>query len=148
MQVDHALEDVCGLGLAVDRLQRFAAAQLHKNLRADVPILSDAARALAALLAALPDGPVVADLAVAARTATASQAAQDGNPWRPLHLALRRALRDDVIVAGDSSRVTYYGTMHFWQFDRPGRLLYPTGYTTLGYGLPAAIGAAVGSGLR
>jgi len=122
------------------------AAQLHKNLRADVPILSDASAALTALSTALPAGPIAADRAAAAKTATNAEAALDGDLWRPLQVALRRALPSDVIVAGDSSRVTYYGTVHFWPIDRPGRLLYPTGYATLGYGLPAAIGAAVGSG--
>jgi thiamine pyrophosphate-dependent acetolactate synthase large subunit-like protein len=124
------------------------AAQLHKNLRATVPILADAASAVSALLTALPARQPAADRAVAARAATEAEAAQDGDPWRPLQEALSRALPEDVIVAGDSSRVTYYGTVHFWPFDQPGRLLYPTGYATLGYGLPAAIGAAVGTSGR
>ena len=47
------------------------------------------------------------------------------------------------MVAGDSSQVTYYGTVHSWPFTPANRLLYPTGYATLGYGLPAAIGAKI-----
>jgi acetolactate synthase-1/2/3 large subunit len=47
------------------------------------------------------------------------------------------------VVAGDSSQVTYLGTVHHWPFTPANRLLYPTGYATLGYGLPAAIGAKV-----
>jgi len=46
-------------------------------------------------------------------------------------------------VAGDSSQVTYYGTAHHWPAELPNRLLYPTIYATLGYGLPAAVGAAI-----
>ena len=46
-------------------------------------------------------------------------------------------------MAGDSSQVTYYGTVHYWPFTPANRLLYPTGYATLGYGLPAAIGAKI-----
>jgi thiamine pyrophosphate-dependent acetolactate synthase large subunit-like protein len=125
------------------------AAQLHKNLPADVPILSDAAQAVESLIAALPTThePLGSgDRVTAARSAIAEEAARDGSPWRPLQEALQRALPEDVIIAGDSSRVTYYGTVHFWPLDRPGRLLYPTGYATLGYGLPAAIGAAVATG--
>jgi acetolactate synthase-1/2/3 large subunit len=49
----------------------------------------------------------------------------------------------DTVIAGDSSQVTYYGTVHHWPFTPANRLLYPTGYATLGYGLPAAIGAKV-----
>jgi thiamine pyrophosphate-dependent acetolactate synthase large subunit-like protein len=35
----------------------------------------------------------------------------------------------------------YYGVVHFLPRDAPRRLLYPTAYATLGYGVPAAIGA-------
>jgi len=52
------------------------------------------------------------------------------------------------VVAGDSSQVTYYGTVHHWPFTPANRLLYPTGYATLGYGLPAAIGAKVADPAR
>jgi acetolactate synthase-1/2/3 large subunit len=52
------------------------------------------------------------------------------------------------VVAGDSSQVTYYGTVHHWPFTPANRLLYPTGYATLGYGLPAAIGAKVAAPTR
>jgi len=33
--------------------------------------------------------------------------------------------------------------VHYWPFTAANRLLYPTGYATLGYGLPAAIGAKI-----
>ncbi len=56
---------------------------------------------------------------------------------------LADALPPDTVVAGDSSQVTYYGTVHYWPFTPANRLIYPTGYATLGYGLPAAIGAKV-----
>jgi acetolactate synthase-1/2/3 large subunit len=52
------------------------------------------------------------------------------------------------VVAGDSSQVTYYGTVHHWRFTPANRLLYPTGYATLGYGLPAAIGAKLADAAR
>jgi thiamine pyrophosphate-dependent acetolactate synthase large subunit-like protein len=41
--------------------------------------------------------------------------------------------------------VTYYGTVHFWPMEAPGQFLYPLGYATLGYGLPAGIGAKLGN---
>jgi acetolactate synthase-1/2/3 large subunit len=44
--------------------------------------------------------------------------------------------------------VTYYGTVHHWPFTPANRLLYPTGYATLGYGLPAAIGAKIADPAR
>jgi acetolactate synthase-1/2/3 large subunit len=47
------------------------------------------------------------------------------------------------VLAGDSSQVTYFGSVHFFDVDHPRRFCYSPGYATLGYGLPAAIGAAV-----
>jgi 5-guanidino-2-oxopentanoate decarboxylase len=35
----------------------------------------------------------------------------------------------------------YYGAVHFLPMDPRRRFVYPTGYATLGYALPAAIGA-------
>jgi acetolactate synthase-1/2/3 large subunit len=35
----------------------------------------------------------------------------------------------------------YHGAVHLLAFDEPSRFVYPTGYATLGYALPAAIGA-------
>ena len=70
-------------------------------------------------------------------------AERDAGPWARIQQSLASALPADTVVAGDSSQVTYYGTVHHWPFTPANRLLYPTGYATLGYGLPAAIGAKV-----
>ena len=79
----------------------------------------------------------------AARDAIAADADADAGPWAEIQRVLAAALPADTVVAGDSSQVTYYGTVHYWPFTPANRLLYPTGYATLGYGLPAAIGAKV-----
>jgi thiamine pyrophosphate-dependent acetolactate synthase large subunit-like protein len=71
------------------------------------------------------------------------RAGRDAGPWEPIQRALAAVLPADTVVAGDSSQVTYYGTVHHWPFTPANRLLYPTGHATLGYGLPAAIGAKV-----
>src|SRR5699024_2823513 len=44
---------------------------------------------------------------------------------------------------GDSAQVSYFGTVHQWPMAFAGQFVYPAGYATLGYGLPAAIGAKV-----
>lgn len=49
---------------------------------------------------------------------------------------------DDLILVGDSTRPTYYAA---WQYEctRPGRYFHSvSGFGTLGYALPAALGAA------
>ena len=46
-------------------------------------------------------------------------------------------------VVGDSSQVTYFGSAHFFDTQRPAEFLYMAGFATLGYGLPAGIGAKI-----
>ena len=75
------------------------------------------------------------------REAIREEALQDGAPWLPLMGALDEALGDDGILAGDSTQAAYYGAVHFLPMDARRRFIYPTGYATLGYALPAAIGA-------
>jgi thiamine pyrophosphate-dependent acetolactate synthase large subunit-like protein len=54
---------------------------------------------------------------------------------------LEGALGADGILSGDSTMAAYYGAVHFLPMDAAQRFVYPTGYATLGYALPAAIGA-------
>src|SRR5699024_4024659 len=49
----------------------------------------------------------------------------------------------NVVIAGDSSQVTYDGTVHALSASTPDQLLYMPGFATLGYGIPAALGAKV-----
>ncbi|HEY0573840.1 MAG TPA: thiamine pyrophosphate-dependent enzyme [Pseudonocardia sp.] len=46
-----------------------------------------------------------------------------------------------TVIAGDSTMACYYGVLSGLPVHRPSGFLYPTGGGTLGYGLPAAIGA-------
>jgi thiamine pyrophosphate-dependent acetolactate synthase large subunit-like protein len=129
------------------------AAQLGKNLTPTLALEADAATALTQLLSLLdaepPAGPRVRGdgraRAEQARAACSEVAALEAGPWAELNRVLAAALPADTVVAGDSSQVSYYGTAHFWPAAGPGRLLYPTIYATLGYGLPAAVGAKVGA---
>jgi thiamine pyrophosphate-dependent acetolactate synthase large subunit-like protein len=121
-------------------------AQMHKNVRADIPVVGDAASVLGEVVEALTDLGRAAFAHAgtdAARSAIAAEAALDAGPWAQIQRSLASALPADTVVAGDSSQVTYYGTVHHWPFTPANRLLYPTGYATLGYGLPAAIGAKI-----
>ena len=118
-------------------------AQLEKNLPADLGLAADAGAALAALLAALPagarrpPGPEVEEV----RAAIRAEALEDGAPWLALVDALAGALGPAGVLSGDSTMPAYYGVAHFLAMDAAARFIYPTGYATLGYALPAAIGA-------
>jgi 5-guanidino-2-oxopentanoate decarboxylase len=111
-------------------------AQLHKNAPADVAVLGDAR----AVLERLPARTAGEDLSVV-RAAIREEALADGAPWLDLVGALDEVLGPDGILAGDSTMPAYYGAVHFLPMDPRRRFIYPTGYATLGYALPAAIGA-------
>ena len=56
---------------------------------------------------------------------------------------MRAGLPADGILTGDSSQVTYLGAVHLFDQSAPRSFCYTPGFATLGYGLPAAIGAAL-----
>ncbi len=57
--------------------------------------------------------------------------------------ALAEGLPRDVVVAADNAMVCYLGAMTNLPTHTPGSFLFPAGFGTLGYGLPAGIGAKV-----
>jgi thiamine pyrophosphate-dependent acetolactate synthase large subunit-like protein len=56
--------------------------------------------------------------------------------------AVRAGVPDDAAVFSDMTQAAYLGNYAF-ATDRPGNWFHPSGYGTLGYALPAAIGALV-----
>ncbi|GAB3181176.1 5-guanidino-2-oxopentanoate decarboxylase [Nesterenkonia halophila] len=138
-------------------------AQLHKNLPGDVVLAADAGAGLRALVAELPSprdragtrGGDAEDPATAARTTPGRRRAAtlrgevaeefDRTATLPrVTTVIQQAAGDDVIVAGDSSQVTYDGTVHALRARGADQLLYMPGHATLGYGIPAAVGAQIG----
>lgn len=76
------------------------------------------------------------------RAASAMEA--DGRPWADLSAALTAFAESDtspLFVAADSTMACYYGVQTGWKARSGDRFLYPAGAGTLGYGLPAGIGA-------
>jgi thiamine pyrophosphate-dependent acetolactate synthase large subunit-like protein len=119
-----------------------------KNATTDVFLHGDAAISLGALGAMMADRPAPraapgSQRARDARSAARRDALADGEPWLEINEALHAALPADTLVAGDSAQVSYFGTAHFWPMEAPA-FLYPTNFATLGFGLPAAIGAKLG----
>lgn len=124
--------------------------QLHKNLRGDVLVCADTTEFLTALNAAL-DGTRRSTASAKESGATRAQGIRDS--WgadfnvdsigsRVTRLVAQGA-GSDVVIAGDSSQVTYDGTVHTLRSTTPDQLLYMPGFATLGYGIPAAIGAKI-----
>jgi 5-guanidino-2-oxopentanoate decarboxylase len=61
--------------------------------------------------------------------------------------AIRAALPRDGIVFTDMTQIAYFGNYAF-RADEPGHWFHPSGYGTLGFALPAAIGAKISSPAR
>jgi acetolactate synthase-1/2/3 large subunit len=120
--------------------------QLTRNIRPDLPINSDAALALSALAVALNQSEAPHDgrgitRAKALRSALTSN--QDAN-YQAVFATIREAL-PEVIIAGDSTQATYYAWLNY-ETEQPRRYFHSaSGYGTLGYAIPAAIGASLGN---
>lgn len=111
-----------------------------------IGLVGDAAATLGALLELLPDDTDPWGAQARARSwrvRTRGDAETEGAEWLPVVQALAQAMPREGIVAADSAMVCYFGAMTNLPRYRPGSFLYPTGFGTLGYGLPAAIGAKV-----
>lgn len=119
-------------------------AQVNRGARPDHAILADAAD-------------VAGRLARRELTASSGWDAQDVQSararWKaevdaerpgivPVAEALSEALPDDVMIYSDMTQFAYV-SKEVWDMPRPGHWHHPTGFGTLGYALPAAIGGAV-----
>ncbi|WP_347351153.1 thiamine pyrophosphate-dependent enzyme [Intrasporangium sp.] len=126
--------------------------QLDRNIEAHVGIVGDSRAVVPQLLAALPER-LAADAGKGAggRRAADYRARVDseGRAWNPAVVACSEAIASavpaDVILGADSSQICYYGTANFVPLERPGSYLYMATFATLGYGLPASIGAKLGA---
>lgn len=120
--------------------------QMHSNFLADIAILSDARLAIRSLLQHLgPSRFNGTDSPGSMRVAKVRRELDQQWPaaWRAQKRTLdvvQSTLRD-VVIVGDSTQPVYSGN-HLYEPTRPRSWFNSsTGYGTLGYGLPAAIGA-------
>ena len=61
--------------------------------------------------------------------------------------AIRAALPRDGVVFSDMTQIAYFGNYAF-PVDGPGQWFHPSGYGTLGFAMPAALGAKISSPAR
>ncbi|KAB2810611.1 5-guanidino-2-oxopentanoate decarboxylase [Pimelobacter simplex] len=115
------------------------------NAAPAVAVLGDAALALDALLEALGAGEPARPDAAAWRERKAKDAQAEGAEWLEVVAALAAAVPRDVVMATDNAMACYLGTLANLATHGPSSYLFPTGYGTLGFGLPAGIGAKVGN---
>lgn len=117
--------------------------QRDKNLAATVGLTGDAAAVTDALLPLLPDAARPARDLTVERTAIAAESREAAPDTVALAEVIADALPAEAIIAGDSSQIVYLALGSVLRQEHPHSLLYTPTYATLGYGLPAAIGAAV-----
>jgi acetolactate synthase-1/2/3 large subunit len=117
--------------------------EVGKNYRPDLAVVADARLTLRAVLAALPDGdakhPGAAEVGARVRHRL-RQEAESAEPMRLLD-TLASVTDPDAVLISDMAIPGYwlgaYGTVR-----RPRQLQYPMGWGTLGFALPAGVGAA------
>jgi len=109
---------------------------------AEIPIMGDAGSALAAINALISGKAKPSPLKLVAEVD------------EPLRLMLtkvlgtiREALPEDTVIASDMTQIAYAGNIIFPMYV-PRTWLHPVGFGTLGFGLPAGIGAKFGVGKR
>lgn len=105
---------------------------------------ADAGQALAALLALIPSK--LAGQGAARATSCRAAARVELTPTEFHQLSMLEALRaalPGAIIVGDSTQPVYAGNLAY-DHDRPGGWFNAaTGFGSLGYGVPAAVGAAI-----
>ncbi|MBB3106080.1 acetolactate synthase-1/2/3 large subunit [Psychrobacter luti] len=123
------------------------AQQLQRPFRADIALLSDAQMAISGLCDRLESQPLNHQALV--RVAQVKQTLlEEMTPDFAGQNALLQLIRDevkDVIFVGDSTQPVYSGNLGFEALATRRWFNSSTGFGTLGYGLPAAIGAMIGS---
>ena len=120
------------------------AEQIYRNLIADIALVGDAGSTAELLTESVSPGKHRDAAARAERARTA--AFNSLSPAMSAHVALLNRIRDalpDALLVGDSSQQVYAGALYFAAQTPKSWFNSATGYGTLGYALPAAIGAKI-----
>jgi 5-guanidino-2-oxopentanoate decarboxylase len=125
-------------------------AKLADHYAADVPVWGDARSSLQAIQTRLTGRRGwCAQLGAAGAHRARIDGGFDANAKSQLKAlgAIRSALPRDGVVFSDMTQIAYFGNYAF-QMDVPGQWFHPSGYGTLGFALPAAVGAKISSPAR
>jgi len=117
---------------------------LSINARPDMALFGEAGTTVDAICEMLEDrAPAFSvDEIERARTASRQEAHTERPGMEAMLKAIRRCLPEETVVTSDMTEIAYLANEVF-EMNRPRRWLHPVGFGTLGYALPAAIGAAI-----
>jgi thiamine pyrophosphate-dependent acetolactate synthase large subunit-like protein len=119
--------------------------ELSLNATPTVGILGDAALAAEGMLQALRGSGFALTSFPVERVVAARKAAESGS-WhaerRPYVDALRQAIPRDGVAVTDMTQMSYVASSLYPVYE-PRTYMFPSGYGTLGFALPAAIGAKI-----
>lgn len=121
-------------------------AQLMRNHKPYLPILSDAKQALTEINTGLPTVKTQNRDIVHSRCDTLRKNTQDLK--KPIYRDFFKTITDtlgDCVIVGDSTQPAYYAQAYYETSHTARYFHSTTGYGTLGYAFPAAIGAKIGA---
>lgn len=139
-----------GTVIRIDRV----ASQADKNIASDIALIADTKVVLHALNTSITRSPSgeTGWLGKAEMQNLHTQLHKDALEISPTLMDLAEQISSvipsEAIVAGDSSQITYLAMTSTTRLEHPRSFLYTAAYATLGFGLPAAIGAKVGAPRR
>ena len=123
------------------------AAMADVNVSADTMLVGDAAAVLTQLDNALGalglGGRSTPEWVDQLRTDAATETATAGAKWSPWIEAIEAALDEDAVVSTDNAMCVYFGAISEMTMSSPSRFHFPTGFGTLGFTVPVAVGAAL-----
>lgn len=134
--------DATGTVIRVDILE----SQIEKNQKSDVAIVADSRHALAKLAEDQQQRPrdTMLESTVANLLGASREESLNASPFDTrLSEHLTAVLPENAIVSTDSSQIGYMGLLSSLAVSQPNSTPYMGTYATLGYGLPAALGARI-----
>ncbi|GAA0700866.1 5-guanidino-2-oxopentanoate decarboxylase [Marinobacterium maritimum] len=119
--------------------------KMNDLYRADIAIVADARETLSALQLALGSHSAPwskSDALPNLKTRIRNELADLQQTHQQILSVVANTLPSNAFVAADMTQIAYTGN-YLFDVDMPRSWLHPTGYGTLGYALPAAVGAAI-----
>jgi acetolactate synthase-1/2/3 large subunit len=122
------------------------ASMVDVNISADTMLVGDAATVLGQLDAAIETSSVddgVPEWVTDLRAAATAESGEAGARWRPWVDAIDVGRSPDAVIATDNAMCVYFGTIGVLPMQHASSFHFPTGFGTLGFTVPVAVGSSL-----